>query len=311
MDNQQPSIKSEIVNQLPLSGKGFIYCYTSPSGKKYIGQTIQSLSACAGTGGRGYKHCPLFWKAIQKYGIENFKVEILEEVRSDKLDEREKFWIENLNSYKPKGYNLTTGEDGYSKIVYQYSLDGHFLHSFNSLLEAAKNVNGHVQNISDCLNDNKKTRTAYGFRWSYEKKDFYDFWGFYYNNEPKKIYSYSLEGDFIKEYPSITAAAKEVGANRCDIKKAISGTIRWCKGFQWSIEKKEKMPAIRTGKNGSVKVKQYDLDGNLIAIFESQSEASKKTGSSATGIQKCCQKKQKSCNGFHWEIYEGSTTTIS
>jgi len=48
-------------------------------------------------------------RAIKKYGCSNFSIEEIEtQVLEDKLDEREIFWIENLN---PK-YNMTSGGDG-------------------------------------------------------------------------------------------------------------------------------------------------------------------------------------------------------
>lgn len=59
--------------------KGTIYKYTSPSGKVYIGQTVNSQEQRAKKG-EGYKGCPAFYRAIQKYGFENFLYEVLEEV---------------------------------------------------------------------------------------------------------------------------------------------------------------------------------------------------------------------------------------
>ena len=51
--------------------------------------------------------------AIHNYGWENFKIEILEVCNSQsELNEREKFWIEKLNSKVPNGYNLTDGGAG-------------------------------------------------------------------------------------------------------------------------------------------------------------------------------------------------------
>lgn len=43
MDNQQPSDNS-LFYKKPHKGMGFVYKYTSPSGKNYIGQTISSLA---------------------------------------------------------------------------------------------------------------------------------------------------------------------------------------------------------------------------------------------------------------------------
>lgn len=48
------------------------------------------------------------YRAIRKYGIENFSFEIIEQCPVDELNEREKFWIKHFSSYE-KGYNQTPG----------------------------------------------------------------------------------------------------------------------------------------------------------------------------------------------------------
>ena len=124
MDNQQPSVDMNILTNTPKRNYGFIYCYTSPSGKKYVGQTVQTIFARAkGMNGKGYKRCGVFYKAIQKYGFENFKVEILEEAPIELLDEKEQEWIDFLNTQVPNGYNITEGGSGHSKKVYQYDCE--------------------------------------------------------------------------------------------------------------------------------------------------------------------------------------------
>ena len=56
-------------------------------------------------------HRPLY-SAIQKYGIEHFQIEEIEEVPNDEIAcEREKYWIEYYGSFK-NGYNATKGGDG-------------------------------------------------------------------------------------------------------------------------------------------------------------------------------------------------------
>ena len=92
---------------------GLIYKYTNKiNGKIYIGQTKQQLQK------RHYKHSTqlddntYFHRAIKKYGIKNFILEIVEDdIPLDQLNEREIYWIKYFNSYHTsgKGYNETKG----------------------------------------------------------------------------------------------------------------------------------------------------------------------------------------------------------
>jgi len=50
----------------------------------------------------------VLYKAFNKYGIENFTFEEIEQVDNSILDEREKYWIEYYDSYF-NGYNSTLG----------------------------------------------------------------------------------------------------------------------------------------------------------------------------------------------------------
>lgn len=53
---------------------------------------------------------PLY-SAMRKYGCDNFSIELLEECDWKDADEREKYWISKLDSYR-NGYNATLGGDG-------------------------------------------------------------------------------------------------------------------------------------------------------------------------------------------------------
>lgn len=310
MDNQQPSINMNILNKAPKRNYGFIYCYTSPSGKKYVGQTIQKIEERAKKMGIGYKKCSVFYRAIQKYGFENFTVEILEEAPVELLDVKEIEWIEFLQTRTPDGYNISDGGLGHSKRVYQYDAKtGQLLASFPSLTEAARiNKINTIQHISDCLN--KRAKTAHGFIWDFEEKSKVDPQN-YHPNGKKQTYAYYLNGSFFKCFDSITAAAKETGASCNDIRRVIRGELKFSKGYIWTSEYFESVTPVTTGKNGSKPVAQKDLQTNkIIKIFSSQSEAARALGlSRPTSISKCCLGKQKSAAGYRWEFYEGSTTT--
>ena len=55
--------------------------------------------------------CPLL--PIEKYGKENFNKQIIEKCdNKELLNEREIFWIKELNSFNPNGYNLHEGGIG-------------------------------------------------------------------------------------------------------------------------------------------------------------------------------------------------------
>ena len=94
---------------------GFIYCITSPSGKKYVGQTIGSVEKRikvhkkVDTKDRG---CRALGNAGRKYGWENLKVETLLEINNEFLDEYEIKCIDMYNCLVPNGYNITAGGGG-------------------------------------------------------------------------------------------------------------------------------------------------------------------------------------------------------
>ena len=86
------------------------------NGKIYIGQTIQKLER------RMYSHFnrhtkTCISKAIQKYGKENFKYEIIDTAKTrEELDDKEIYWIKYYNSLVPNGYNLELGGNRHKEI---------------------------------------------------------------------------------------------------------------------------------------------------------------------------------------------------
>ena len=106
-----------------------IYCYTNKTNnKKYIGQTYRTLLCRAGTDGSRYKNPELadddpnqhlFWKAIYKYGWNNFIPSILEDnLTLEEANEREQYWIAYYHTWieDPQcwGYNLQPGGNNHT-----------------------------------------------------------------------------------------------------------------------------------------------------------------------------------------------------
>ena len=89
--------------------------------KQYVGKTSYSIEKrfqehiYDSHRSLGYnQHRPLYM-AFNKYGIDNFTIEMLEEVPEDQENEREQYWIAQLDTYN-NGYNATLGGDGQSYI---------------------------------------------------------------------------------------------------------------------------------------------------------------------------------------------------
>lgn len=101
----------------------YIYIYTNKiNGHQYVGQTNNLQLRYNGHKSDSYNknshsyNYPLH-SAIRKYGLENFKFEVVEEVETrEEANEREKYWINELNSHISKGgYNITFGGDGHER----------------------------------------------------------------------------------------------------------------------------------------------------------------------------------------------------
>lgn len=115
--------------------------------------------------------------AVNKYGWENFTLEVLEECEERFLTALEHYWATILNTHNPDfGYNLKpTHPDGKSgintkrlckKSVIQYSADGKKIKEFPSLREAKSVTDSH--HISACCNG--KRVSAGGYFWKYKEE---------------------------------------------------------------------------------------------------------------------------------------------
>lgn len=96
--------------------------HTSPSNKKYIGITSQKPNRRWRKNGYGYKDHIYFWRAIQKYGWDNFKHEILfNNLTKEEAQQKEVDLIFLYKSnYSDYGYNLSVGGESGSK-GYKYN----------------------------------------------------------------------------------------------------------------------------------------------------------------------------------------------
>lgn len=97
--------------------KGIIYKITNDINiKVYVGQTWKTVEErfhrhCAEARWYNTKKMPIVL-AIKKYGKQHFKIKIIEELincTQQNLDEKEIFWVKELKTFSPNGYNLRAG----------------------------------------------------------------------------------------------------------------------------------------------------------------------------------------------------------
>ena len=197
---------------------GFIYKITSPSGKCYIGQTIdlKARKRCFYNPNKYYSGGKI-QNAIRKYGAEN-----KEDLRK-KLDLLECFYIKKFDSYK-NGYNMTQGGSG-TKGCFQTE------ESRKKISEKAKGRIGTMtgkhltEEQRKKVSDFAKTRTGnknafYGKHHSQKTKNAIA------KANGKPVIQMDLNGNFIAEFISAREAAKCLGKP-----KANSEILKVCNKY--------------------------------------------------------------------------------
>ena len=103
-----------------------IYKATFPNGKMYIGKTTKTLSEriCQHKSDSNRHKNYAFYNAMNKYGFDNIKWEIIDDTAKNEndLSQKEIYWIKYYNTYvhagNSNGYNTTLGGEGVSGLKY-------------------------------------------------------------------------------------------------------------------------------------------------------------------------------------------------
>lgn len=219
---------------------GIVYKFTLPNNKIYIGETIQKLSS------RISKHrsnsrilkSPLY-NDINKYGWDNVNISIL--FQTKELDstykEKIKYIIRRIETAYIEYYHSDNPNLGYNETKCKESATGYHLKEEhrNRIIETKRTINNkgkhiHTEEHKQYLRENiynsrllseevkEKTRQINIARCS------------------KKCYQYTLDGEFIKEYPSVSEAKRVTGI--VNIESVCTGKRNKAGGFYWTYTKK-------------------------------------------------------------------------
>lgn len=226
-----------------------IYCWVNLlNGKRYIGQAQNFYVRMTRYKGGNYN--PHMKAAIEKYGIDNFDITIVEkDVLLDKLDEREQYWMDYYESYNPdKGYNICSiasscrGVPAWNKGIQmpdetkekisdglkRYYSEHEVWNKGIPQTEEAKEKN-RLSNLGEnngmygrkhSIESKEKNRKAHlGKRASKEAR--------LKMSKPIKCVETN------KEYMSAVEAAKELGYTQEAMWNALNGKSKTCRGCHW------------------------------------------------------------------------------
>lgn len=207
---------------------GVIYKISSPNGKVYVGKTYDlrkriNAHKCAAKRGRNH----ILHNSIRKYGWDAHVLEVIETVEDEMLNERELFWIEELNTYchyDANGMNMTKGGDGQRATwMHKPELRKWYSDRFTGKgnpFHGMKHTDETKKLISKKAIERNIKNGVLVPKWGYEKG---------LANIRRKVLCYDSGGNFLCEYISVTEASEKLGVLAtcvsavCNLKMTNSG----------------------------------------------------------------------------------------
>lgn len=190
--------------------------------KVYVGKTLRTPERrfkehCNDAFTRKCEKRPLY-SAMRKYGIEHFHISILEECSEEEINDKEQYWIQQLNSYH-NGYNATYGGDGKP-----------YINKEAILKEWKENPNFNMKDVAEklqcCVDTVKITLTNYGVT-----QEDIDLRVIKKNQEPVARLDKKTK-EVLEYFPSIEDAEKIFQTGR-HISQVCKGSRQSAKGYGW------------------------------------------------------------------------------
>lgn len=178
--------------------------------------------------------------------------------------------------------------------IYKYLENGKFVNCYDSISECSKKESISRDNIIKICNLGTLKN---GYHYSFKLNE---------NYVPPKpinssiIYIYKDTGEYVDKVIGLKGLKGYFHTNKvASIKTAVIFN-RLYKNFQFSLEYKEKLPEYKNSK-AVIKVAQYDMEGKLIKIWDTQKSVCDVYGS---GVRKVMKGQQKHCHNFIFKAIE-------
>ena len=282
--------------------------------KYYVGITNQKNITGRWKSGDGYKTQP-FYRAIQKYGWDNFEHEIIaENLTEDEAKNFEIFLIKELGSKGKYGYNMTFGGDGVTGVDRCGEKNSFYgkMHTEETKEKMSKSRAGKYTGETNSFYGKKHTDDC-KIKMSLLRKDFF-------KNNPEKIcvnkpskeqiqeikkrhskpvLKFSEKMELIEEFDSL-ADAERIGYRSASIRDACIGKKETYKGFIWRYKYKEDESngIVHGTKRDDIYCLNNEL--KLVSVFKSFSEASRSMGVNRNHISSACNSNRHYSYGYYW-----------
>lgn len=139
----------------------------------------------------------------------------------------------NFNPYSDKIEKIHNSKIGKRsnnrRKINQYSIDGTFIKTWDSIIEAVKYYN--IPNDSAIIRAIKRNYNCFGYRWKYYNNDTSNISPNITKN--RKIIQLDFEGNLIKEFENSLEVEKETGFNKKRIADVCSGNKKSAYGYIW------------------------------------------------------------------------------
>lgn len=276
---------------------GYIYLITNfENGKLYVGQTVNTIehrwNDHVSEAYNGNKSNSLLHRAIIKYGASSFGICVLEACADTNLNEREKYYIKEYDTYytHDKGYNLTWGGEGVTK----YS-DDEILYLWNQgyrNCEIARLLGANVNTISI------RIRALIGDGAAQLRRA---------DSKKISIIQYDLYGNYLRDWDCATTAEKELNLSGGSISRCCSKQRVMAGSFLWKRSDDdtpiEELMLNYAKSNKCCAVDLIDIYGNIVKTYESGKSAELELGLTRGKVSEVCNNKygRKSTGGYKFQ----------